>query len=134
MIEGPDWAEQARRLAETLGGTLGGLTGHAPADEAGQSAPECRWCPLCQFLAVIRGERPEVTAALADVLTATANALHAFAAAPGAAEPPEQDRAASASADPAAAAAADSADDPDGADGASPVGDPPPVVQRIEIA
>ena len=34
---------------------------------------------MCQAAAVVRGERPEVTAALADVLTATAAALRNFA-------------------------------------------------------
>lgn len=103
-----DWVEQARRLVESFGGA----TGHPPPSEAGSDAAECRWCPLCRALAVLRGERPEVTAALADVLTATADALRAFAAAP--ASPPSS-----------------------GAPAAEPgpaVGDPPPVVQRIEIA
>ena len=58
---------------------------------------------------MVRGERPEVTAALAEVLTATATALRTFAAA-----------------------------DPEGprgpADAAAEEGDPPPPVQQIEIA
>jgi hypothetical protein len=110
---GTDWAEQGRALVEMLRGVLG-----PPADSgdpapggAAPQAAECRWCPLCQFIAVLRGERPEVTAALADVLRATADALHAFAAAPEGPRP---------------------ADPP--ADDATTVGDPPPVVQRIEIA
>lgn len=110
MTPGTDWPEQARRLAETLRGTLAGAAAHVPP--AGPDAPaECRWCPLCQLVAVLRGERPEVTAALADVLRATADALHAFAAAPDAPRPP--------------------AGPPGSADGPA---DPPPVVQRIEIA
>lgn len=103
----PDWIEQARRLVESFGG----LTGHATTGGSGADAAECRWCPLCQFLAVLRGERPEVAAALADILTATANALHAFAAAPDEAPPSGPEKA-----------------------GAESAGDPPPVVQRIEIA
>ncbi len=103
-----DWVEQARRLVESFGG----LTGHPPPTEAAHDATECRWCPLCQALAVLRGERPEVTAALADVLTATADALRAFAAAPE---------------------GTPSSEAPAGRPG-PPVGDPPPVVQRIEIA
>jgi hypothetical protein len=100
VTAGQDWVEQALRLVETL---------RAPA---GESAPapggsgDCRWCPLCQAAAVLRGERPEVTAALADVLTSTAAALRAFAgeAAPG----------------PAAAAPDEPAPEP-------------PAVQRIEL-
>jgi hypothetical protein len=108
VTPGPDWPEQARRLAETLRAALAGSAAHAPP---GAAAPECRWCPLCQLVAVLRGERPEVTAALADVLRATADALHAFAAAPDA---------------PARPAPSD--------DDLPAHGDPPPVVQRIEIA
>jgi hypothetical protein len=100
-----DWVEQGRRLLETLRGSL---ADGAPAAEDGHSA-DCRWCPVCQAAAVVRGERPEVAAALADVLTATAAALRSFAAAGGAA--PE---------------AAGAADTEDGGDA--------PAVQRIEIA
>ncbi len=111
MTPGADWPEQARRLAETLRGALTGAAAHVPPETG--TVPECRWCPLCQLVAVLRGERPEVTAALADVLRATADALHAFAAAPDAPRP---------------------APDPAGTEGASGPTDPPPVVQRIEIA
>jgi len=82
MTSGSDWAEQARRLMESL---------RAPTGEAG-AAPggDCRWCPLCQAAAIVRGERPEVSAALADILTATAAALRQFAGeTPDAAPAPE---------------------------------------------
>ena len=109
MTPGADWPEHARRLAETLREVLAGAAAHVPPDAG--AAPECRWCPLCQLVAVLRGERPDVTAALADVLRATADALHAFAAAPEAPQPAPH------------AAAEEPAHT-----------DPPPVVQRIEIA
>jgi hypothetical protein len=74
MTSGSDWAEQARRLMESL---------RAPAGEApGAGGSDCRWCPLCQAAAIVRGERPEVSAALADILTATAAALRQFAGEP----------------------------------------------------
>jgi len=76
---GTDWIEQGRRLLETLRSTLAEpVAGAASGD--GQHASDCRWCPVCQAAAVVRGERPEVTAALADVLDATATALRSFAA------------------------------------------------------
>jgi len=79
MTSGSDWAEQARRLIESL---------RAPAGEAGGAGGgDCRWCPLCQAAAVVRGERPEVSAALADILTATAAALRQFAGEPPSAAP-----------------------------------------------
>jgi hypothetical protein len=135
VTPGADWSDQARRLVETLRGALGGLADHdvdggsatggsatggsatggsATGGSATGDAAECRWCPLCQLIAVLRGERPELAAVLADVLRATADALHAFAAAPDGSRP----------ADAPADAPADEI----------PVGDPPPVVQRIEIA
>ena len=113
MNPGIDWVEQARRLVETLHGTLGMLAAHddGAADATPGDAGQCRWCPLCQLIAVLRGERPEVTAVLADVLRATADALHAFAAAPEGSRPAGL-----------------------GDQGETPASEPPPVVQRIEIA
>ena len=104
MTTGAEWLDQARRLVDTF------LA--APATEPAEGAAHadtCRWCPLCQVAAVVRGERPEVSAALADVLTATAGALRTFA----------DDVAAAPAAAPAAAAEET---------------DPAPAVQRIEIA
>lgn len=77
MTTGSDWLEQGRRLLDTF------LQGAAAPAEGGTDGhrPDCTWCPLCQVAAVVRGERPEVSAALADVLDATATALRTFAAA-----------------------------------------------------
>jgi hypothetical protein len=92
VSEGADWLDQARRLVAGLGQTWTeawtevrdeagvGEGGHVPGGD-------CHWCPVCQLAAVAR--RPEVTAALADVLTTAAAALRAVAeeapdAAPGA--------------------------------------------------
>ena len=76
MTPGTDWIDQAQRLVETL---RSGLT--APSDGEEQHASDCRWCPICLAASVVRGERPEVNAALADVLTAAATALRTVAAA-----------------------------------------------------
>jgi hypothetical protein len=124
MTPRPDWVEQGRLLLEEVrravadappatgdGPTATGDGPDATGRPSGDADPsDCRWCPICQFAAVLRGERPEVTAALADVLTATATALRAFA---------------------------EDSDRPSGAatsTGEEPSGDPAPVVQRIEIA
>ena len=77
MTTGTNWIDQAQRLVEAL---------RRPdtADDAGtgdRHSADCRWCPVCQVASVVRGERPEVTAALADLLTAAAAALHTVAAA-----------------------------------------------------
>ena len=52
------------------------MTDH-PHDD-GVRAAECTWCPLCQFIAVLRGERPEVTERVAEAGAALAAALRAF--------------------------------------------------------
>jgi hypothetical protein len=81
MNPATDWIDQARGLLDLLKqGTA------APAEGGGDGrahGSDCRWCPVCQAASVVRGERPEVTAALADVLTTAATALRTFAAAGG---------------------------------------------------
>jgi hypothetical protein len=106
MNPATDWVEQARGLLDLF-------TQAAAGPEGAAHGSDCRWCPVCQAAAVVRGERPEVTAALADVLTAAAAALRAVS---------EADRSQSR---PPAAEPAGPADAPE---------EPPPAVQRIEIA
>jgi hypothetical protein len=98
---GADWADQARRLLEAVK--------TAAATDDGQPAAECKWCPHCQMLAVLRGDRPEVTAVIDDVLATASAALRSFAT-----ESP--------------------AEPPAGHDDEPSHRDPAPVVQRIEIA
>ncbi len=107
MTAASDWLDQARRLLDAF------VQGQAApaADRSASHGADCAWCPLCQAAAVVRGERPEVTAALADVLTATATALRTFA----------------------------ESGQPDGSgmpaeSGDEPRAEPRPAVQRIEIA
>jgi hypothetical protein len=86
MTTGADWLDSARRLLDVVRAEAG------PAPDASGDAhggEDCRWCPVCQAAAVVRGERPEVTAALADLLTTTAEALRTFAETPPAAAAPE---------------------------------------------
>jgi hypothetical protein len=113
MNTGTDWVDQARRLLDVVRGGLGDAV---PAAADGESATghssDCHWCPLCRVASVVRGERPEVTAALADVLTATATALRTFAAAAG----------------------GETAHDAGSAPGRADERDETPAVQRIEIA
>jgi hypothetical protein len=101
MNPGNDWMEQGRRLLEAVRAGL-----DAPAGAEGEHSSDCRWCPVCQAAAVVRGERPEVTAALADLLSTAATALRTFA-------------------DAGADVPATAADEEDG---------DPPAVQRIDIA
>ncbi|RBY88450.1 hypothetical protein [Blastococcus sp. TF02A-26] len=86
MTPGNDWLDQARRLVAGLGQTLAAgaaAPSEHPAGETGaEHAADCRWCPLCQAVAVLRGERPELTAALADALSSAAAALRTLAEPP----------------------------------------------------
>ena len=77
MTPGTDWIDQAQRLVEALRSNL--PTADAPATDGDGHSADCRWCPVCQVAAVVRGERPEVTAALADLLAAAATALRTVA-------------------------------------------------------
>ncbi len=106
MNPATDWVEQARGLLDRLAQATS-------APEGAGHGSDCRWCPVCQAAAVVRGERPEVTAALADVLSAAAAALRAVS---------EADRT---QPHPAATEPAGPDDVPE---------EPPPAVQRIEIA
>ncbi len=98
----PDWSAQLRELVAAAAGLLTGLTTataphvgtphvgtpHAGAPDAGTGpsatvpadhSAECRTCPVCTALAVLRGRRPDLSEALADVLATAATALRAHA-------------------------------------------------------
>ena len=113
MTTGADWIDQARRLLDAF--VQGAAASPAATPRAtgahAHAHADCSWCPLCQAAAVVRGERPEVSAALADVLTATATALRTFAE----------------SVQPAGSGTPAATDH-------EPEAAPPPAVQRIEIA
>jgi hypothetical protein len=70
--------EEAARLAEAVRGwartSFPGLDEHVAT-----GAPECRYCPLCRLIAVLRGERPEVTERVAEAASAVADAVRAVA-------------------------------------------------------
>ncbi|CAA9271761.1 MAG: hypothetical protein AVDCRST_MAG52-3285 [uncultured Blastococcus sp.] len=96
MTPGTDWIDQAQRLVEAVRDNLAAAVppAAAPESDAGGHPADCSWCPVCQVAAVVRGERPEITAALADLLTTAATALRTVAEAGRTAEPasePAQD-------------------------------------------
>jgi hypothetical protein len=65
-------------------------------------APECCWCPFCQLIATLRGERPELLERLAETQAALTAALRALADAAGwggPARPAEAEQRAESSAD-----------------------------------
>ena len=75
--------------ASSTGPEAGSTTGPATtaqsgarAQDPGDHAAECRWCPLCAGLAALRGRRPDLVEALADVLSSAATALRAQSGVP----------------------------------------------------
>lgn len=67
-----DWLRQNLPLAGDAMATASMGTG-----AAGHDATVCGWCPLCQFVAVLRGDRPEVSEKVAQAGAAVASALRA---------------------------------------------------------
>jgi len=41
-------------------------------------APECQWCPLCQLIMVLRGDRPEISEKIADATASVVAALRSL--------------------------------------------------------
>jgi hypothetical protein len=98
---GPRLAEEIRLLAEMVvekaapwlegvlaaghgtffSGVPGGEApgGYSP-DEAKPDGSACGWCPLCAIVAVVRGERPELVARLAEQLAQLVALLRAVLA------------------------------------------------------
>jgi hypothetical protein len=64
----PPLADEARKL-------LGLAQDWAKRSIPEHSGPECQWCPLCQFAALLRGDHPEVAERLAEAGNAVAGAV-----------------------------------------------------------
>jgi hypothetical protein len=78
-------------VSDDLGAEIGKLVAIAqdwarralPDSAIGHGGPECQWCPICQFVNVLRGEHPEVGERLAEAGAALAGAMRALADAAG---------------------------------------------------
>jgi hypothetical protein len=69
-------AAEALRLMSTVQDWAQGWGEHGPGGPGGANAgPECQWCPICQFIAVLRGERPEIIERVTEAGTAIVAAL-----------------------------------------------------------
>src|SRR6266567_789263 len=58
-------------------------------------APECTWCPICQLIAILRGDRPEISEKVAEAGASLVAALRAVLDAAAASPPRPPDDAAS---------------------------------------
>jgi hypothetical protein len=61
-------ADEARKL-------LGLAQEWAKRNIPEHSGPDCQWCPLCQFVGLLRGEHPEVAEHIAEAGNAVAGAI-----------------------------------------------------------
>lgn len=88
MTEPGSISEEARRLAEAF---TDWTHEHSDGLVAGAGTSEqCRYCPLCQLIAVLRGDRPEVSARVLESGTAFLQALRSILAPDDAVPPREQ--------------------------------------------
>jgi hypothetical protein len=123
------WADDARRLFQLLQ-TAAEQAGPAPSGSPGsdesadhEHPPECRYCPFCQGVALLRRAGPDVLDQVSEFAAGLAATLRATQPAPGTA--PDQP--------------ADSADDASGASAGSSTGDRssasarPPSTVRIDV-
>jgi hypothetical protein len=78
----PTLGDEATRLLTALPGWaqewLSDLVRRARTSESHETGSDCQWCPLCQLLAVLRGERPELTERVVEAGTAALSALRTF--------------------------------------------------------
>jgi len=71
--------DEAARLLFAAQDWLHKNVGDPDTSKISTGAPECQWCPVCQVIAVLRGDRPEVTAKIAETQTALSGLLRALA-------------------------------------------------------
>jgi hypothetical protein len=74
-------------LAKLFSAVSGWARENFPAPEGGTSGTTCDWCPVCQFMAVVRGERPELSERVAEAGSALLGALRTLADTTGTARP-----------------------------------------------
>lgn len=58
----------------------------------GEHETTCQWCPLCQLMAVLRGERPDVGEKVAEAGSALLAVLRTVVDAAGGAAEPDPDK------------------------------------------
>lgn len=72
-------AEEAAKLITAVQEWTRRVTVQAPI---ATGAPECQWCPVCQLISMLRGERPDLAEKAGDATRTVVNALVAAFASP----------------------------------------------------
>lgn len=101
MTEAGPLGEEAARLLGAAQDWLHRTVLDPATARVATGSAECCWCPLCQLIAALRGNRPELTERLSEALgaltelqAALAGLLRGFAEPAAAGDPPPAERAA----------------------------------------
>lgn len=65
-------ADEAARLIGALQDWAHRMSADAPI---ATGAPECQWCPVCQLISMLRGERPDLAEKAGDTVRTVVSAL-----------------------------------------------------------
>lgn len=68
--------DEAARLLFAAGDWFQRNIGTAQTSHIATGSPDCTWCPVCQVISIVRGDRPELTDRLAETQAAVASLLH----------------------------------------------------------
>jgi len=88
-------AELGSEIAKVIAAVQEWARKALPESAIGHGGPECQWCPICQFVNVLRGESPELGERVAEAgaaVTAAVRALGDAAVARTQREPGERPR------------------------------------------
>ena len=70
--------DEAAKLLEAVQDWARSTFGEGASARMSTGSPECEWCPLCQLVAVLRGDRPETTEKIVAAGTAMMSALRSL--------------------------------------------------------
>ena len=73
--EGKAASDAGRLLADAVHEWARARFGDTDSAHIATGAPECSWCPICQLIAALRGDRPDVTDKLAAAATAVVDVV-----------------------------------------------------------
>jgi hypothetical protein len=73
------FADEATKLIAAAQDWFHRTLGDPDLAKIATGAPECAWCPVCQLIGVLRGDRPEISEKLAETQGAIAGLLRALA-------------------------------------------------------
>jgi hypothetical protein len=71
--------EEAAKLLAAAQDWFHRTLGDSSTARISTGSPECAWCPLCQLIGVLRGDRPEISERFAETQAAVAGLLRALA-------------------------------------------------------